>query len=194
MRFSPAFLVLLVAPAVLTACGDARVAYPNREDIERNPLYVYAKNSLQVQYITNLEAKEPNMSGALKTPKLQALRAAQDSQALIQEGWLGTFVRGQDDDVTGSVVLIDGWMHIGPSFLMTPGIDMHVYLTQAIDPMEGTFPDETAVEVGPLVTAFGLQSLPLPAGLTLDGTYRTVVLYDAAVKRVLGFAQLEKAQ
>lgn len=134
------------------------------------------------------------MSGSLKTAKLQSLRAAQDAQAIIQEGWLGSFVRGQDDEVTGSVLLLDGWLHIGPSFLMTPGLDVHVYVSQMIDPLEGTFPDETAIEVGPLVTAFGMQSLPLPASVSLDGTYRTVVLYDEAVQRVSAFAQLEKAE
>lgn len=194
MRFAPVSLAFLIAPVVLAACGEARVAYPEREDIYRNPLYVYAENSLRVQYITNLEMKEPSMSGALKTPKLQALRAAQDSQTIIQEGWLGTFVRGVDDEVTGGVVLVDGWLHIGPSFVMAPGIDVRVYLTKAIDPLEGAFPDDTAIEVGPLVKALGLQSLPLDESIPLDGTYRTVVLYDRELNRLLGFAQLEKAE
>lgn len=194
MRVSSVLLSAALPALFLSACSGRGVAFPSPDTIAQNPLYLYADESLRVQYIANLQLKEPTMSGSLKTAKLQSLRAAQDAQAIIQEGWLGSFVRGQDDEVTGSVLLLDGWLHIGPSFLMTPGLDVHVYVSQMIDPLEGAFPDETAIEVGPLVTAFGMQSLPLPASVSLDGTYRTVVLYDEAVQRVSAFAQLEKAE
>lgn len=183
--------LLALAVLALAACGSAD-RYPSTATLEQNPLFVYARESLLVQHLTDIEIAGKAATGSLTTYKQTALRAAQDAQAHMQGGWLGTFVPAADD-VMGTALLLPGTLFIGPSFVMPPTPATHVYLSGAVDPRDGDFPDTTAVDLGPLPSPFGAMAFPLPAGTTVDGTLRTVVIYDEAMKRLVGFAQLEKA-
>jgi hypothetical protein len=184
-------LPLLAAALLLAACG-APARYPSPQTLERNPLFVYARASLLVQHLTDIEIAGKAASGSLATYKQAAMRAAQDAQADMSAGWLGTFVPAADD-VMGSALLLPGTLFIGPSFVMPPTPVPHVYVSGVVDPRDGDFPDATAVDLGPLPSPFGAMVFPLPAGTAVDGTLRTVVIYDQALDRLVGFAQLEKA-
>ncbi len=180
-----------VTALALAACGAAH--FPSSQTLEQNPLYVYARESLLVQHLTDIEIAGKAATGSLTPYKQAAIRTAQDAQAAMQGGWLGTFVPA-DDDVMGSVLLLPATLFVGPSFVMPPTPTPHIYLSGVVDPRDDAFPDASAVDLGPLPTPFGAMTLPLPAGTATDGTLRTVVLYDPALKRLISFAQLEKAQ
>lgn len=189
---TPRLSLLALAALALTACGSS-ASFPSPQALERNPLFVYARESLLVQHLTDIEIAGKAATGSLTTYKQVATRAAQDAQAAMQSGWLGVFVPAADE-VMGTALLLPGTLYFGPSFVMPPTPAPHIYLSNTVDPRDGAFPDETAVDLGPLLSPFGAMTLPLPTGTTVDGTLRTVVLYDETLKRLIGFAQLEKAQ
>ena len=53
------------------------------------------------------------------------------------------------------------------------------------------FPDETAVDLGRLESAYGAQHYAVPP-LDYANQLRTAVLYDRELKRIHGFAQLRE--
>ncbi len=184
----PSFLLSLTL--LLAACGTG--SWPAPADLAQNPLYVYAEQSLLTQHLANVEIKDGQGSGSLAGQRQVSIRASQDAQAIIASGWSGMFVPAADE-VSGAALLLDGTLFFGPDFMLPPGLDVHVYLSSAVDPREGVFPDETALDLGRLATPFGAQAIALPQGTPTDGTLRTVVLRDEALGRLMSFAQLSRS-
>ena len=89
----------------------------------------------------------------------------------------------------GLALYVSDALYFSSDFFTDPGPNLHVYITQAVDPREIEFPDETALDLGVLQTPYGAQqySVPHQEEKTL---YRTVVLYDKGTNRVYSFAQL----
>ncbi|MBI1934776.1 hypothetical protein HYS30_03875, partial [Candidatus Peregrinibacteria bacterium] len=93
--------------------------------------------------------------------------------------------------VRGMALLSGNTLYLSPDFEGTPGISLHLFLTTVVDPRDVKFPDADVVDLGPLKSAYGAQAFPatLPLNPIL---YRTAVLWDTALERLIAFAQLSE--
>ena len=91
----------------------------------------------------------------------------------------------------GTALLTGNTLYLSPDFEGTPGLSLHLFLTTAVDPRDVEFPDADAIDLGPLKSAYGAQEFA--ANLPLNQVlYRTVILWDAALERLVSFAQLSE--
>ncbi len=76
---------------------------------------------------------------------------------------------------------------------MEPGPEVYVMISTILDPRSESgasiFPDASAVNLGRLQTPYGAQTYVIPEA-SKDTVFRTVVLWDKRLERVMGFAQL----
>lgn len=195
MRLTPLALAPLL---LLAACGRPPVPVSvSLQERLANPLYAEYYYDDLVERLVDLDiqndpslddAAVKNASDAARRDGLQAAKAATKKQA---EGMEGVFIPAKDY-ASGEVLLVDNMLFFHPQFIATASPDTRVYLSEAIDPRDAEFPDATALEVSPLQSPYGDQSYTLPV-VTPDGEqppYRSVVLWDEALKRIVGFAQL----
>ena len=68
---------------------------------------------------------------------------------------------------------------------------MHLFLSESVDPRDIEFPDDSSVDLGPILSPYGAQRYAVP---TTDPPqrYRTAVLWDMKLERLYGFAQLSE--
>ncbi len=184
-------LLLLLSPSLLIACSRAPIKSEDLAQKLENPLYARQYYSEQMDYMVSLFIKNDpqTQSGAsaqlidrLRTESLDKARAA---SRLELEGPRGSF-SGPLNEVRGDVVLLEHTLFVGPDFSTSPGADLRMMLTGG-DPRSPGFPDETTVDLGPLKDAFGAHRYDVPPEAT---NLRTVVLWDAQLKRLFGVAQL----
>ncbi len=187
-RFSA---LLLLSPLLLIACSRAPTVGEDLAQKLENPLYARKYYSEQMDYMVSLIIKnDPQaMSGAtakmIDDTRITSLDHARAAGARELEGPRGSFA-GPMNETQGDVVLLGNTLYIGPNFYTSPGLQIQMMLT-GTDPRAGTFPDETAVDLGPLKDAFGAHSYDVPPeALNL----RTVVLWDKKLGRLFGIAQL----
>ena len=186
--------LLLAALLLLPACrtlppGDAAL----RENM-RNPLFAQNYYSELVDHLVNLQIHNDPViaSGATKriadSAREEALALAQEASKKVDEGILGIFGAAREE-AKGTALIVDDQLYFGTDFFVVPGVDLRVYVTNLVDPRETPFPDESASNLGPLKSPFGIQTY----AVTKDkqkATNVTVVLYDLMLKRMHGFAQL----
>ncbi len=111
-------------------------------------------------------------------------------QEEIGNGFRGAILSIQED-AHGHVLYLDDTLYFSSDFDADPGINLHAYLTTAVDPREGKFPDSTALDLGEVTVPYGAQSFAVPHQKRPE-LYRTFVLFDATLKRLYGFAQLNR--
>ena len=63
-----------------------------------------------------------------------------------------------------------------------------------VDPRDVVFPDITSIDLGRIDYPYGAMSLPVHAKADAAKNLRSVVLWDAKLKRLHGFAQLSARQ
>ncbi len=97
------------------------------------------------------------------------------------------------EDVTGYVLHLDCTVFFSSDFTTSPGPSLRVFLTTTVDPRDVTFPDKSAVDLGPLQSAYGAQQYSMP-GDDSAGALRTFVLFDTRLKSIYGFAQLSQSR
>lgn len=66
-----------------------------------------------------------------------------------------------------------------------------MYVSNAVDPRDVNFPDDTAIDLGQLESPYGMQRYSVPGAEEEVQQYRTVVLFDKSLERIYGFAQLD---
>jgi hypothetical protein len=189
MRSSLLSLLLALPLAACTSSG----LVPDPALHLQNPYVRYAEEAAVVDGLTSIEILPlaarltTEQRQALAVRKAEAIRRTEEAQALIDTGRRGAFVPAQLE-VTGRVALLGDVLYVGPDFFSPGGVDVRLMLTTVVDPRDGAFPDETAMDVGALPYVSGAWSLPvaLPEG----HQFRTVVLYDRALGIVQGFAQI----
>ena len=115
---------------------------------------------------------------------------ATEAREIQAKGWAGGFVSIRAD-VRGYVLYLPDTVYISPDFETEPGPALRVYLTTVVDPRDAEFPDATAVDVGPLQSAYGAQEYRVPPQKE-EGKLRTFVLYDTRLNMIYGFAQIVK--
>lgn len=186
LRLLPAIAV----PVLLAGCSSQDVSLELRD----NPLYAEWYHQDMVDHIVSLELeqddslKNADAKRSADETRQASLRAGDEAENMQQAGWLGTFVE-VEEPVEGEVLVWNGGLYTGPDFLSVPGTDLHVYLSASVDPRSYRFPSDDDVDLGPLVTPYGSQTIPAPKDLT---DVRTVVLWDAGLKRLHAFAQVHR--
>lgn len=187
---------LLAASSLLliSACAPTKSADLNAQ--LQNPLYAKQYYDAQVDDMVNflIESgsilKDASVKAQIDKTRIEGLGLAKKAHDLRNKGLMGTFM-SDTEDVQGDVLVLDGTMYTGPEFVMHPGVDVHVYISTVLDPRNAAFPDTTAVDMGAIHTAFGATAYAVPASVSKP---KVVVLYDKALKRIVGFAQLSSIQ
>ncbi len=185
-------LLPIAALALLTGCTAAKS--PDLAAELQNPLYAEQYYDAQVEYMVNMVigedplTKDDALKAVIDAARLEGLknaRVATDAQA---KGKMGV-VMSDLELVHGEVLLLESALYTGPEFAMTPGINVHAYLSGSIDPRaEETFPDESAIDLGAVRGSFGAMKYVVPVNAAENSN--TFILYDEELKRIVGFAQL----
>lgn len=185
-------LSLLCITILLSAC--ARISVSSED--AKNPLVLsrYGEELADTMADLVIQAdpllKDEPMKARVNDAIAKGKEIASEARLLEKEGFMGTLIPVKGDSV-GTVLYLHDTVFASTDFYETPGVNVRVYLTTVVDPREGTFPDDTAVDLGPLPTTFGAFSLDVPK-LQEPELLRTVVIWDAALKRMHGFAQLSR--
>ncbi len=194
MRIRPLFSLAIISTLTLGACqattrGTAQATLSN-------PLVAEQHNADLIERLSSLLAtKDPKWNEGRIGKRLEyevqnALKAREAATATLRTGTNGPFAK-VEEDILGKAALVGNTLYFGADFLTYPGPELHVYLTTVMDPTTAEFPDPTAIDLGPLASAYGAQAYLVPQKKEQVG-YITVVLYDSLLKRIYGFAQLSK--
>lgn len=188
------FIIITASSIIaLTGCGASKST--DLQSNLQNPLYAEQYYDAQVENMVNLLIgsgellRDPSIKKAIDDARIEGLRLAKAATDIQSTGKIGA-IASDTEEARGEVLLINGSLYTGPEFRIWPGVDVRLYLSTVIDPRDVTFPDETAIEIGRIHTAFGSTSYDVSAALAKTEGLRTVVFYDAILKRMLGFAQL----
>ncbi len=196
---------LLCSTLALGACTASHNTV-SVDELLQNPLFAetYAEDVVNTMVnieIRSTESEELRENGEfyetgaiLDLETLQKVRDVRSTWVPVgerarqaqREGSIGNFV-AVTEYATGEALLKDGMLYFGPTFDLAPAADLHVFLSNTVDPRAAEFPDETAVDLGPLQSPYGTQSYALTEA---EGPYRTVVLWEQNLQRIWAFAQL----
>ncbi len=191
-------LPLLLLPLLLASCGGRSPIEKTSirwEKLLENPLFAeqywdeLTERMVNVQLYGEDAAKDPRKMAVLDEVRRMAVQKSQEVRVAKRDGIMGSFVTVLE--TTEGLVLLRGHtLSFSPHFFTYPGAALKIYLTTMVDPREGTFPDAGSIEVGRLESPYGAQEYQLAEVLKTEGT-RSVVLYDAKLDRLYGFAQLQ---
>ena len=190
------YLSLLFLSASLAACSTQQTA---RRTFFENPLYAEYYYDDLVQNIVNMNvqgdplAKDETYKESLDTARREGLKKSKEAVAKQNEGSMGSFVSVSEETV-GEVLWTDSHVHIGPDFQTVPGISLHIYLSSVVDPRDVIFPDKSALDVGELLSPYESQTFEVKGVQSDKEPFHTVVLFDKALNRIHGFAQIRKTQ
>lgn len=186
--------VVFLACVMLAACSRGPSVGADLEQKLENPLYAQRYYGELVDHMVNLVIHNDPLtkSGAtqkiIDTTRVTAMDRAREASMQELQGLIGSIVSDRDFAI-GEVLVLGNKLFLGPDFVVVPGVNLHAYLTNALDPRDGPFPDESAVDLGALKDPFGAQQYDIPADI---GEYRTLVLWDDDLGLLYGFAQLRK--
>ncbi|MFA7681492.1 MAG: hypothetical protein WCX61_00510 [Candidatus Peribacteraceae bacterium] len=189
--------VLLLAGCTSTSSSTTHPYQMTTDERLQNPIYAEAYAEHMVDRMTELFIQQnpliedDSKRRIAETTKDEWLARARTERARQKEGRLGNFVE-VDEYARGPVILLDGILYFGLSFETEPGPGLHVFLTNALDPRDVEFPDETSVDLGLLLSPFDAQYYVVPPVEDSAPQLRTVVLWDTKLERLYGFAQLSK--
>ena len=189
---------LLISTLALTACFGSKDAVhtPDASMQLSNPLYAerYAEEMVQamVEYTirddTILQNEEKKK--IIEDARLGWLKVSQEARKAQREGGRGHLIP-IGEYVAGEILFDGNNVHFGPQFEATPHPSVQLYMTTVVDPRDVEFPDETAIHLGELQSAYGPQTYALEKEEDILA-YRTFVLWDDKIEKVLSFAQLTK--
>ena len=189
-------LPLLALFAVVGCATSVDTSNPISFDkMMTNPLYAQRYWEDLTETMVNIQInKDKDIVGnqqklaAVDTLRRNALEKAQTISLLMHGGKEGQFLTIKEQ-TNGSVLLLNNILYFSPDFETIPGSSLHLYLTQSVDPRNGSFPDKTSTDLGKLASPYGAQQYPVP-GKNVTAL-RTAVLYDTDLSRIYGFVQLQ---
>lgn len=189
--------IALIAPLLLVACNNGGTNAQSRESLLKNPLYLELYSEQLVDTMVNLEVygdpliEDEGKKKIADTTKKYWLEEAKKSRKAQRQSSKGNLIT-MKEYVTGEVILTkDGSaVHFGPSFITTPGPSLHAFISTVIDPRDVEFPDVSAVDLGEITVPYGAQSFYPEQKIADALQYRTVVIWDTALERLYGFAQI----
>ena len=186
---------LTLSTLLLAGCS----AEPNEMSLEQrleNPLYAerYAEEIVDrmVEYkIQNDPLLEDKQKAALiEETRKKWLEVGRDARTKQREGFTG-FLISINEPAKGELPYRENILYTDTTFDVAPGPDLHFYMTTVVDPRDTEFPDETAIDLGQFRSSYGAQKYSVPP-VEDPQLYRTVVLWDNALERLYGFAQISK--
>lgn len=185
--------LLLASCVLLTACGQRGTSISIENE---NPLTASRYGDELADTLANLIiTKDPviqqqGMEKEITKEITKAKSIATDAREKIAQGMMGSILPvGQD--AGGYALYVDDKLYLSSDFLADPGPDLHIYLTQAVDPREIEFPDETAIDLGVVQSVYGAQEYKVPSQKNPE-TLRTLVLWDNKLNKLYGFSQLSR--
>jgi len=188
------FLFIAVTPLLLVGCQKS-VYQADREALLQNPLYLemYAEQFVDTMvnlsiYQDPITQDEAKMKIVDKTKEYWLQKSA-EARKMQREGSKGAFIP-MSEYTEGETLFINNMIHMSPGFFVNPGPNLHVFLTQAVDPRDVEFPDVTAIDAGEILVPYGAQSFAIDEEIEEPRLYRTVVLWDTDLERLYGFAQI----
>ncbi len=188
MRISPPLIVSgLCITLSLSACSTHTSSNPLTDSRYGDELADTLAN-LIIQ--SDPLSKDPTMLKTINDNIAMAKDMGNSARDQMAEGMQGAII-ALNQDVVGYVLTLDGTLYFSSEFVTDPGLDLHVYLTEAVDPRDGAFPDPSAVDLGKLQSPYGAQSYAITSKKSPE-LLRTFVLYDRTLNRIYGFAQLSK--
>jgi len=188
--------LILCGAAALTAC--TKVVPENaisHGELMQNPLFAERFSEelidamVQIQLWEDPILQDEQKAALIEEARIGWFEITKEARAAKREGMLGTW-QPIATDVRGMMLLTaQGNLYFDSQFTVTPGLELALYLTAAVDPRDTEFPDETAINLGKLQTPYGAQSYMLPEEAQDASLYRTAVLWDEALQRMHGIAQ-----
>lgn len=189
---------LFLAIPLLASCAappTGPMSLPLQERL-RNPIVAERYWSGMAEHMADFTRtqdpvmKDPIKAAIVESERTRALERVAQARILKKGGLQGVFLAvGANEDAFGDVLLREGILFFSSTFEIKPSPSVQVYLTSNVDPRDGRFPDDTSVNLGILQTAFGPQEYAIPDDRK-DEDFRSVVLYDTRLERLIGFAQL----
>lgn len=190
-----AHIALLLTPLLLVACAN-NTATTSLQDNLRNPLFAQRYYTDLSELMVTLDVggdpllKNDGRQDIADRTRTQAVKRVEDAIQLRQSGLQGTFISERNLTI-GAAALVNGSVFFSPDFESTPGPELHVYLSDTVDPRTGTFPADTDVDLGLLGNPYGAQEYIIPSA-EASRTFRSIVIWDTALRLPYGFVQLEK--
>lgn len=185
---SSLFLLMACSPAVPTRTRML-------DDQLENPLFAeryydeLVENMVEIEIYENPLAHDPQKKRLIERTRKEGLENAKKANSVQNTGKTAALI-SMETYTKGIVLLTDTHLFFSSEFEIIPGVELHVFLTETVDPRDVTFPDETAVDLGIVQSAYGHQSYALPASMTGALRMRSIVLWDKALERLHGFGQL----
>lgn len=189
--------LFLLLPLLLVSCkavpGGSGITLEERL---QNPLFAEIYYDILLDRMVELDIqddpilKDADKAKIVEDTRRDALAKAKAANTKQREGMMGNFI-SVAEETKGEALFVDATLYVGPTFESNPGPSVHVLLTTVVDPREGTFPDETSIDLGPLESPFGSQAMAVPP-MEDASKYRTVVLWDTKLERIHGFAQMSR--
>lgn len=179
---------------LLTGCAFAR--REGTRDPFRNPLFTERYYEELVESMVNLSLyhhpllKEPKKQNAVDRARRTALQRSMEAEKTQHEGMRGAFIP-MEEYTKGIALLVGEYLYFSTDFVATPGPSLHLYLSTVVDPRDDSFPDATAIDLGPLQNPYGAQEYRVSLRENLP-LYRTVALWDTSLEYLHSFAQLSK--
>lgn len=193
MRTTPLSSSLLVLSLFLAACSGPTMSISTQNE---NPLNASRYGDELADTLANIIiqqdplTKEPGMTELINSEIAKAKELGQAARRKHTAGTMGAIIAAKAN-IQGLALYYEDQLFFSSDFITDPGPSLHVYLTSAVDPRDVEFPDETAVDLGPIQTVYGAQTYKVPA--QEDPEYlRTLVIWDTKLHRLYGFAQLSK--
>lgn len=189
-------LFIVSAAVLLAACSQDTAV---RQDLKQNPLFAKYYYQDLVDTMANYSiqndpvVKNADTKKVIENTRTRGQEHIKDATAKINAGKHGGFM-SDHDYATGTALLLDGMLYFSQDFNTLPSPETHVILSTMLDPRTGSgttaFEDKDALDLGLLQTPYGAQSYEVHADANKK-TFRSVVLWDRRLERLMGFAQLQ---
>ena len=187
-------LALLSTTIALGGCLS--IGQEDQIDPLDNPLYAERYYDELTESLVSLSIhQDPLLQDKGKEKKVESARRdalvkGREVEKRQQGGTKGIFIP-MEEFAKGAVFLDGHTLYLSSDFEVTPGISLHLFLTTVVDPRDAPFPDPDAIDLGPMKSTYGAQAFVanLPTSPVL---YRTAVLWDTTLERLVSFAQLSE--
>lgn len=189
----PTLFAIPVLLLILTACSGSTTSISQQN---KNPLVASRFGDELADTMANLIIThdpiidDPAMRTVIEREIERGKDIAADAREIQNDGWMGAIITVKTETF-GYALYVDTTLYLSSDFATKPGPAPHVYLTTVVDPRDVAFPDDTAIDLGPLQTVYGAQQYKVPKQKE-PSKLRTFVLYDETLHSISGFAQLSR--
>ncbi len=195
-------VMCLIGLVLLTACEtQGRATRGFIDAFEDNPLMAETIADQLIEFVTNLqiianERKQPIKDAAILRAMddtfIEARRIRDEAFRKQDQGKKGAFHGVQESSVEGEVILVEETLYFGYDFRTDVAINTRVLLSKHVAPStEAELQSEPTLDLGLLQNILGPQEYHVgPLSASDWNQYRTVALYSAPLKRVMGYAQI----